>query len=167
MLLPRPACDETAVLILRDSEGSAPHICLSLWAFGVARPPQPPHYPPHPHPPPVVSSLLSAAEEDPDVRGGSCSAQQGNGLLRLRRVRADEPADTHGQTDRQAERPRDRQERGEGATACFGSLDPLRIEPSPLLFAHSTPTHLSPALHGGEAEHGGAAPGCFSRCLYG
>lgn len=109
--------------------------------------------------------VLSAAEVNPDVRAGSCSAQQGNGLLRLQRVTADEPAETHGQTGRQAERQTG--VRGGGRQPVSALSTPLRIEPSPLLFPPRTPTHLSPALDGGKAEHGGAAPGCFPRCLYG
>lgn len=116
--------------------------------------------------PPGCVEVVSAGEVNPDVRAGSCSAQQGNGLLRLQRARADEPAETRGQTGRQAGRETDRSE-GRGATACLGSLDPLRIEPSPLLFPSRTPTNFSPALDGGKAEYGRAAPGCFSRCLFG
>lgn len=158
VLLPRPACNDTAALITWDSEGGARRAsCLSLGAFGVIQLVSRPH---------GRVEVLSAGEVNPDVRAGSCSAQQGNGLLRLQRVRADEPAETHGQTGRQAGRETDRSE-GRGATACFGSLDPLRIEPSPLLFPPRTPTHLPPALDGGKAEHGGSAPRCFSRCLYG
>lgn len=69
----------------------SPHICLSFQGFGRHSARQP-------------SEVLSAGEVNPDVGAGSCSAQQGNGLLRLQRVRADEPAETHGQTGGQAER---------------------------------------------------------------
>lgn len=97
---------------------------MSFWAFGVIQ---------------LVSrspgcvEVLSAGEVNTDVRAGSCSAQQGNGLLRLQRVRADEPAETHGLTGRQAGRPRDRQERGEGGDSLFRLSRPFadRAEPPP------------------------------------
>lgn len=106
------------------------HICLSFWAYGVVQPPADP-------PSPVVSRFLSAGEENPDVRAGSCSAQQGNGLLRLQRVRADEPAETHGQTGRQEGRETDRRE-GRGrqpvsalSTLCGSSRAPSCLHPEP------------------------------------
>lgn len=149
MLLPRPACNDTAVITTWDSEGvwctSVCHTGLSA-SFGLSAIPR-------------LCRGLSAGEVNPDVRAGSCSAQQGNGLLRLQRVRADEPAETHGQTGRQAGRPRDRQERGEGATACFGSLDPLRIEPSPLLVSTQNPHPLVSRFAWGESRARRGVPG--------
>lgn len=153
MLLPRPTCNDPAILITWDSEGGvcAASVCQGR-DFGVI---------------PRLCGGLVCGDVNPDVGAGSCSAQQRNGLSRVQRVRADEPAETHGQTHTQTDRQADTQTgaRGGGATACSGSLDPLRIEPSPLLFGLTTP--LPFVLDGGKAEHGGAAPGCFSRCLYG
>lgn len=95
MLLPRPACNDTAVLITRGQQGKC-----GVHLFGI------PGFRRHSarQPYPGCVEVLSAGELNPDVRAGSCSAQQRNGLLRLQRVRADEPAETHGQTGRQAER---------------------------------------------------------------
>lgn len=149
MLLPRPACNDTAVLITWDSEESVVCIGLSFWAVGVIQ---------LLRKPPDRVEVLSAGEVNPDVRAGSCSAQQGNGLLRLQRVRADEPAETHGQTGRQAGRETDRNE-GRGATACFGSLDPFadRAEPPPV--STQNPHPLTSRFGWGESRARRVGPG--------
>lgn len=151
MLLPRPASNDTVALISWDTTGGArrAHICLSFWAFGVIQPNPP--LPPPTHPPHLwqCRDLLSG-EVNPDVRAGSCSAQQGNALLRLRRVRADEPAETHGQTGGS----RNRQERGEGGDSLF-----RRIEPSPLLFPPRAPCDLPSRFGWGESRARRVGPG--------
>lgn len=64
---------------------------------------------------------FSAGEVNPDAAAGSCSTQQGNGLLRLQRVRADDPAEPL--TDRQAGRETHRSEgRGRQPVLALSTL---------------------------------------------
>lgn len=150
MSLPRPASDDTAVLIAWDRKGSV--VCTQLFVIlsfrcHSARQPPPP--------PPGCVEVLSAGEVNPDVRAGSCSAQQGNGLLRLQRVRADEPAETHGQTGG----PRDRQERGEGGDSLFRLSRPFadRAEPPPV--STQNPHPLASRFGWGESRARRVGPG--------
>lgn len=142
-MLPRPVCDDTAVLITWDRQGSV--VCTHLFVIpGFRR-----------HSARQPSEVLSAGEVNPDVRAGSCSAQQGNGLLRLQRVRADEPAETHGQTGR----PRDRQERGEGGDSLFRLSRPFadRAEPPPV--STQNPHPLASRFGWGESRARRVGPG--------
>lgn len=107
-----------------------------------------------------MSRFLSAGEVNPDVRAGSCSAQQGNGLLRLQRVRADEPAETHAQTGRQEGRETDRRE-GRGrqpvsalSTLCGSSRAPSCLHPEP-------PPICLPLCMGGKQSTAGRPRGAF------
>lgn len=98
---------------------------------------------------------------NPDVRAGSCSAQQGKGLLRLQRVKADDPAEIHRQTDRQGDRqagrPRDRQNRGEGrGYSLLGLSRPFCGS------SHPEPPPISlPLWMGGKQSTAGRPRGAF------
>lgn len=147
VLLPRPAYNNTTALIswAQDRGTRRARICLSLWASFSST--ESPH-----HQTSGIVEILYWGEVNPDVRAGSCSAQQGNGLLRLRRVRADEPAETHGQTGGS----RNRQEQGEGgrqplsadrarAPSCFHPEPPCNL-PSRFGWGESKATRVGPGV---------------------